>query len=85
MTGGLAISLWDPAHNAYLSNVVEESERGHFFGSLNGLKGILCFPASLIGAYLYESFGFSGIFTASLVISLLTLVFALRIKESKKN
>jgi hypothetical protein len=58
------------------------SSRSRFFGSL---KGILCFPASLIGAYLYESFGFSGIFTASLVISLLTLVFALRIKESKKD
>jgi MFS family permease len=82
---GLAIAFWDPAHNAYLSNVVEESERGRFFGSLNGLKGILCFPASLIGAYLYESFGFRGIFTASLVISLLTLGFALRIKESKKD
>jgi hypothetical protein len=39
----------------------------------------------LIGAYLYEPFVFSGIFTASLVISLLTLVFALRIKESKKD
>jgi DHA1 family multidrug resistance protein-like MFS transporter len=78
---GLAIAFWDPAHNAYLSNVVEESERGRFFGSLNGLKGILCFPASLIGAYLYESFGFSGVFTASLVISLLTFVFALKIKE----
>jgi len=61
------------------------SSRSRFFASLNGLKGILCFPATLIGAYLYASFGFSGVFTASLVIFLLTLVFALRIKESKKD
>ncbi len=82
---GLAIALWDPAHNAYLTNAVEESERGRFFGSLNGLKGILCFPASLIGAILYDAFGFSGTFTASLLISLLTLGFALRVKENREG
>jgi MFS family permease len=79
---GFAIALWDPAHNAYLTNAIEESERGRFFGSLNGLKGILCFPASLIGAYLYDTFGFSGTFTASLLISLLTLGFTLRVNEN---
>lgn len=82
MLKGLAIALWDPAHNAYLTNVVEESERGRFFGSL---KGILCFPASLIGAYLYDAFGFSGTFTASLLISLLTLGFTLRVKENREG
>ena len=82
---GLAIALWDPAHNAYLTNAVEESERGRFFGSLNGLKGILCFPASLIGAYLYDAFGFRGTFTASLLISLLTLGFTLRVKENREG
>ena len=82
---GLAIALWDPAHNAYLTNAVEESERGRFFGNLNGLKGILCFPASLIGAYLYDVFGFSGTFLASLLISLLTLGFTLRVKENREG
>lgn len=82
---GLSIALWDPAHNAYLTNAVEESERGRFFGSLNGLKGILCFPASLIGAYLYDAFGFSGTFTASLLFSLLTLGFTLRVKENRES
>ena len=78
---GLAIAFWDPAHNAYLSNAVEASERGRFFGSLNGLKGLLCFPAPIIGAYLYEAFGFSGTFTASLLVSLLTIAFTLKVKE----
>jgi len=80
---GLSIALWDPAHNAYISNAVKESERGRLFGSLNGLKGILVFPAPLIGAYLYETYGYREIFMTSLVITLLTLILTFKIKEEK--
>jgi DHA1 family multidrug resistance protein-like MFS transporter len=77
---GLAIALWDPAHNAYLSNVVDESERGKVFGNLNGLKGMLVFPAPVIGAFLYANFGFTSVFAVSLIVSLITLFFAYKIK-----
>lgn len=80
---GLSIALWDPAHNTYISNAVKESERGRLFGSLNGLKGILVFPAPMIGAYLYETYGYREIFMTSLVISLLTLILTFKIKEEK--
>ncbi|UCH57920.1 MAG: hypothetical protein JSV18_03185 [Candidatus Bathyarchaeota archaeon] len=79
----LSFAFWDPSHNAYLSNAVEEAERGKVFGNLHGLKGILVFPASLMGAYLYETFGFREVFTASSALSLLTLILAFRIREER--
>ena len=77
---GLAIAFWDPAHNAYLSNAVDESERGKVFGNLNGLKGMLIFPAPVIGAFLYANFGFTSVFAVSLMVSLVTLIFAYKIE-----
>lgn len=70
---GLAIALWDPAYYSLIVKTVDESERGTLFGSINGLKGLLVFPAPLIGSYLYGLFGF-GMFGASIFVSTLALV-----------
>lgn len=78
---GVAIALWDPASSTYLSNAVEESERGRFFGNLNGLKGILSFPAPIVGALLFDAYGFKGTFTASLIVSLGALALSFRVEE----
>ncbi len=57
---GAAIALWDPSSSAYLTKNVDSDERGRHFGNLYGLKGIIGFPAPIIGALLYGYYGLSG-------------------------
>lgn len=78
---GLAIAVWDPASNAYLLNAVPEDERGAFFGNLHGLKGLLAFPAPIIGALLFEAYGFHGTVLASFLLSLLALAVSFKIRK----
>ncbi len=78
---GLAMGLWDPSYNSLLAKAVPEGERGSLYGSINGLRGIIVFPAPLIGAYLFEGFGLRGTFMASIAVSSLALVMALRLRN----
>ena len=78
---GLAMGLWDPSYNSFLAKAVPEGERGSLYGSINGLRGIIMFPAPLIGAYLFEGFGLRGPFAASIAVSCLALVMASRLKN----
>ncbi|MCK4701904.1 MFS transporter, partial [Candidatus Bathyarchaeota archaeon] len=78
---GLAMGLWDPSYNSFLAKAVPEQERGSLYGSINGLRGIIVFPAPLIGAYLFEGFGLRGPFAASIAVSCLALVMASRLKN----
>jgi len=78
---GLAMGLWDPSYNSFIAKAVPEGERGSLYGSINGLRGLVVFPAPLIGAYLFEGFGIRGTFAASIVVSFLALVIALRLRN----
>ena len=77
---GLSIGLWDPAGQTYLANAVESSERGKYFGNLNSLKGVFSIPAPLVGAYLFDVYGFPGVFALSLVVSLAAFLVSFRLK-----
>jgi MFS family permease len=76
---GLAMGLWDPSYNSFIAKAVPEGERGSLYGSINGIRGIMVFPAPLIGAYLFEIFGLRGTFAASFVVSFLALLIALKL------
>jgi MFS family permease len=78
---GLAMGLWDPSYNSFIAKAVPEGERGSLYGSINGLRGLIVFPAPLIGAYLFEGFGIRGTFAASIAVSFLALVIALRLRN----
>lgn len=78
---GVSVALIEPASNTYLSNAVPEAERGKFFGSLNGLKGLASFPAPIIGAFLFEVYGFQGAALAGLICSLMAVALSLRVKK----
>ncbi|MCW4049420.1 MAG: hypothetical protein NWE89_06745 [Candidatus Bathyarchaeota archaeon] len=79
---GLSIATWDPAYNSIIAKAVPENERGTFYGNLNGLKGFLGFPAPILGAYLFQRYGFTGTFSASIAMSMTALILALRLKEN---
>jgi MFS family permease len=78
---GLAMGLWDTSYNSFLAKAVPEQERGSLYGSINGLRGIIVFPAPLLGAYLFEGFGLRGTFAASIAVSSIALIIALRLRD----
>ena len=57
---GISVALWDPALNTYVASQTLESDRGRVIGKVGALKGILTFPAPLLGATLFNKYGFSG-------------------------
>lgn len=78
---GLAVSMWIPAFNAHIAKIVPENERGRVFGDLNGLRGLISFPAPILGASLYEKYGFQAPILASLVLSIVVIPLLISIKE----
>ena len=78
---GLAMSMWNPAHSAYLSNAVPDEERGRFFGDLSGLMALASFPAPILGALLYENYGFQTTVLASLTFSLISFLTLTTVRE----
>jgi MFS family permease len=78
---GAAIALWDPSSSAYLTKNVDSDERGRHFGNLYGLKGIVGFPAPIIGAQLYGYYGLTGAFTATTIGLIITAILVFRMKE----
>lgn len=81
---GLAVALWDPSSRSYLSNSVPEAERGKFFGCLAGLRGLVSFPAPVIGAFIFEAYGFRGAVSAGLLCSLAATAFSFKIRPLDK-
>ncbi len=57
---GLSVALWDPALNTLVSSETTELNRGRVTGKMGAMKGILTFPAPIIGALLFDTYGFSG-------------------------
>ena len=78
---GFGESMWIPAYNAYLSNAVPDEERARFFGDLSGLMGLISFPAPILGALLYENWGFRAPILVSLLLSLLSFVSLTKVEE----
>lgn len=77
----LAVSMWIPAFNAYVSNAVPEGERGRVFGDLNGLMGLLSFPAPILGALLYDAYGFKAPILVSLALTIPVVLALTSIEE----
>lgn len=78
---GLMASAWYPAYRAYLSNAVQEKERARVFGDLNALRGLMAFPAPLIGGILYENYGFQAPILATFVLLIPVLLILFTLKE----
>jgi MFS family permease len=69
----LTAATWVPARNVYVTQTVEPAKRGEMFGRLSAFAGILAFPASYIGGFLYDTFGFYAPFLGNMIFALVTL------------
>lgn len=69
----LTAATWVPARNVYVTQAVEPARRGEIFGRLAAFSGILAFPASYIGGFLYDHVGFYAPFMGNLIFAMVTL------------
>jgi MFS family permease len=70
----LTAATWVPARNVYVTQTVEPARRAEMFGRLSAFSGLLAFPSSYIGGWLYDNFGFFAPFVGNLFFAMVTLV-----------
>ena len=71
----------DSSLQRLIANTVPENERGRVFGDLNGLRGLISFPAPILGALLFEKYGFQAPILANLILSIVVVPLLFSIKE----
>ncbi len=64
---GLTTSTWVPAWQTYMANSAEDRTRGEVTGQIIAIRGLLAFPAPLLGAFLYAGLGYPAPMIASLL------------------
>ncbi len=64
---GLTAATWVPAWQTYMANSVEDRNRGEVTGEIVAIRGLAAFPAPILGAFLYASFGYAAPIVASFV------------------
>ncbi|MBI4671321.1 MAG: MFS transporter [Chloroflexi bacterium] len=69
----LTAATWVPARQVYITQTVEPARRAEMFGRLSAFSGVLAFPSSYIGGFLYDQFGFYAPFVGNLVFAMVTL------------
>lgn len=80
---GLSVALWDPAFFSAVNLFTSDENRGQVVGQINALRGILTFPAPLIGSFLFQGYGFIAPVALSLFGALGSTLLAL--KNQKNN
>lgn len=79
----LTAATWVPARNTYVSHAVEPARRGEIFGRVAAFSGLIAFPSSFLGGFLYDHYGFAAPFLGNLVGALVTmLVLLLFVREA---
>ena len=71
---GASVATWVPAQSTITITVSPPSERGSLGGKLAAFRGLVAFPAPIIGGILYEAFGYSAPIIASFCLTLATFV-----------
>jgi len=69
----LTAATWVPARSVYVTQTVAPARRAEIFGRLSAFGGLLAFPSSYIGGWLYDNFGFYAPFVGNLFFALATL------------
>ena len=84
--GGVIAACWVPAMQTILVNSVPAEDRGGGVGRLAAFRGLVSFPAPIIGGVLYERWGFWAPITAGLagvVVTVFLLLFLVREPDSE--
>jgi DHA1 family multidrug resistance protein-like MFS transporter len=83
---GIIAATWVPAQNAILANSVSEYQRGEAMGRMAAFRGLIGFPAPLLGGMLYDHFGFQAPLLANLTgVILSTILLVIAVKEPRSE
>jgi len=74
---GLSNSFWIPAEQAWIAAHVDPKERAQALGSFSTVRGLIGFPAPIIGGILFDAFGFDVPIALNLVIAFIDAVLIL--------
>ena len=55
---GFSVATWVPAQSSLMMTAAPVEERGSIWGKLAAFRGLIAFPAPIIGGFLFESFGY---------------------------
>ncbi len=81
---GLTASTWVPAWQTVLADSVEDRVRGEVAGRITAIRGLLAFPAPLLGGFLYTTFGYAAPMVASFVGMIVAMAAVLRFVPDRR-
>jgi len=71
---GISVATWVPAQQSLLMARSPAGERGSLGGKLAVYRGLVAFPAPILGGFLYQTLGFRAPLVASLAAAVVTVV-----------
>jgi MFS family permease len=72
---GVSVTTWVPGVQSLMMTHSPPGERGSVGGKVAAFRGLVAFPAPIIGGFLYQGFGYEAPVIASFVATLVTLAF----------
>ncbi|MDA4123289.1 MAG: MFS transporter [Thaumarchaeota archaeon] len=76
---GISIATWVPAQQSLVMTRSPAGERGSLGGKLAVYRGLVAFPAPIIGGFLYQTLGFRAPILASLAATVITIVMIIKL------
>jgi len=75
---GASVSTWVPAVQSLVMTNSPEHERGGIGGKVAAVRGLVAFPAPILGGLLYQSLGYEAPIVASAFGTAITVVLLLK-------
>lgn len=75
---GLTAAFWVPALQTLISNSVDDRMRGEVIGQVSAIRGLIAFPAPLVGGLLFARLGYQAPLATSFVGVIFTMALVLR-------
>jgi MFS family permease len=76
---GISIATWVPAQQSLLMARSPAGERGSLGGKLAVYRGLVAFPAPIVGGFLYQTLGYQAPILASLAAAAVTVVMIVKL------
>jgi MFS family permease len=80
---GVSVSTWVPGVQSMLMANSPEHERGGIGGKVAAVRGLVAFPAPILGGFLYQSLGYEAPIVASAIGTAVTVALILRFVPDK--
>jgi MFS family permease len=75
---GVSVTTWVPGVQSILMANSPAKERGGIGGKVAAVRGLVAFPAPILGGFLYQSFGYEAPIVASVIGTVMAVVMILR-------